>query len=235
MYKMSSTEVTMFDDELMTPFKKLSIEEIYLWLDTKIDNILFEYDEIKDAHDVYPFKSICMIHNGQMLSYLGELYRRGIQTCVKWWDYDYLCCIYCKKSFEINEQRSADPSCIRCSERRKKTLLTKEQCEYMHIKLSVDRFWENLIHLSPFIKEELRCLRKVKLITLVSIKIPILTKEINIRMAEILDATGQDKSIFEQYLLPEHYSNLLEDYDVSEWGIDDQETLLDSLKKIVIQ
>lgn len=225
----------LFDDELLEPFKKLSIEEIYTWLDNKIDNTIWEFEQIKDVKEIYPFKSICMIHNGQMLAYLGELYRRGIPTCVKWWDYDYLCCIYCNKAFEIEDERSADPACIRCSERRRRPLLSKEQCEYMHIKLSVDRFWENLIHLSPIIKEELRCLRKVKLITLVSIKIPLLTKEIKKRMADILEANGNDKTIFKDYLLPEQYYNLMEeDYDVSEWGIDDQESLLESLKRMDI-
>jgi hypothetical protein len=81
-------------------------------------------------------------------------------------------------------------------------------------------------------KQELARMRLVKKTTMSLLKAPLLSKQINDLMDEILDKNGNKPSQFKDFLTPEHYRKVRMGCDISEWAIEEQEVLLECLKKM---
>jgi hypothetical protein len=81
-------------------------------------------------------------------------------------------------------------------------------------------------------KQELARMKLVKQTTMTLLKAPLLSKQINDLMDEILDKNGNKPSQFKDFLTPEHYRKVRMGCDISEWAIEEQEVLLVCLKKM---
>jgi hypothetical protein len=64
------------------------------------------------------------------------------------------------------------------------------------------------------------------------LKAPLLSKQINDLMDEILDKNGNKPSQFKDFLTPDHYRMVRMGCDVSVWSVEEQEVLLACLKKM---
>jgi hypothetical protein len=64
------------------------------------------------------------------------------------------------------------------------------------------------------------------------LKAPLLSKQINDLMDEILDKNGNKPMQFKDFLTPDHYRKVRMGCDVSEWTVEEQEVLLACLKKM---
>ena len=89
-----------------------------------------------------------------------------------------------------------------------------------------------LIQMRDFCKEQLDLIKRVKPFMMIRLKAPLLSKQINDLMDEILDKNGNKPSQFKDFLTPEHYRKVRMGCDISEWPIEEQEVLLESLKKM---
>jgi len=78
----------------------------------------------------------------------------------------------------------------------------------------------------------LNTIKLVKQTTMKVMKAPLLSKQINDLMDEILDKNGNKPSQFKDFLTPEHYRKVRMGCDISEWAIEEQEVLLVCLKKM---
>lgn len=81
-------------------------------------------------------------------------------------------------------------------------------------------------------KQELARMRLVKQKSTILMNAPLLSKQINDLMDEILDKNGNKPSQFKDFLTPEHYRMVRMGCDVSVWSVEEQEVLLESLKKM---
>jgi len=72
----------------------------------------------------------------------------------------------------------------------------------------------------------------VKQTTMTLMKAPLLSKQINDLMDEILDKNGNKPSQFKDFLTPDHYRMVRMGCDVSVWSVEEQEVLLACLKKM---
>ena len=79
---------------------------------------------------------------------------------------------------------------------------------------------------------ELKIIRLVKETTMTLLKAPLLSKQINDLMDEILDKNGNKPSQFKDFLTPDHYRMVRMGCDVSVWSVEEQEVLLACLKKM---
>lgn len=78
----------------------------------------------------------------------------------------------------------------------------------------------------------LRCIKLVKHTTTKLLKAPLLSKQINDLMDDILDKNGNKPSQFKDFLTPEHYRMVRMGCDVSVWTVEEQEVLLACLRKM---
>jgi hypothetical protein len=78
----------------------------------------------------------------------------------------------------------------------------------------------------------LKTIRLVKQTTMRMLKAPLLSKQINDLMDEILDKNGNKPSQFKDFLTPDHYRMVRMGCDVSVWSVEEQEVLLACLKKM---
>jgi hypothetical protein len=79
---------------------------------------------------------------------------------------------------------------------------------------------------------ELERINLVKQTTMKLLKAPLLSKQINDLMDEILDKNGNKPTQFKDFLTPDHYRKVRMGCDVSEWTVEEQEVLLACLKKM---
>ena len=91
---------------------------------------------------------------------------------------------------------------------------------------------QTLKSLTSSCKENLDIIKCVKSFMMVQLKAPLLSKQINDLMDEILDKNGNKPSQFKDFLTPDHYRMVRMGCDVSEWSVEEQEVLLACLKKM---
>jgi hypothetical protein len=244
----------MYDGDLITDMKCLTVEEIYELLDKEFEKW------------TVPENPIGLFHNRSLvLRYLSEIYRRNIPwpSELEWWEYDIVRCsqktecgydCYYSAKFSINysfrysyitkrsnsvverrvgkilqpdEIRHHSGWCISCTPP-SEAKLTKELSIRLHEQTVANQLWAIVYKIKPFVKRELEKLRKIKSIQLSGLKAPLVYDEINELMDSILDANGNKISEFKDYLLPEHYRLIRAGRDISE--IKEQEELLHSLR-----
>ena len=82
------------------------------------------------------------------------------------------------------------------------------------------------------VTKTLKTIRLVKQTTMRMLKAPLLSKQINDLMDEILDKNGNKPSQFKDFLTPDHYRMVRMGCDVSVWSVEEQEVLLACLKKM---
>jgi hypothetical protein len=91
---------------------------------------------------------------------------------------------------------------------------------------------QTLSSLKQFCKEQLDLIKRVKPFMMKLLKAPLLSKQINDLMDEILDKNGNKPSQFKDFLTPDHYRMVRMGCDVSVWSVEEQEVLLACLKKM---
>lgn len=89
-----------------------------------------------------------------------------------------------------------------------------------------------LTQMRDFCKEQLDLINRVKPFMMKLLKAPLLSKQIEDLMDEILDKNGNKPSQFKDFLTPDHYRMVRMGCDVSVWSVEEQEVLLASLKKM---
>ena len=86
--------------------------------------------------------------------------------------------------------------------------------------------------IQQYCQSSLKIIRLVKEKTMTLLKAPLLSKQINDLMDEILDKNGNKPSQFKDFLTPDHYRMVRMGCDVSVWSVEEQEVLLACLKKM---
>ena len=79
---------------------------------------------------------------------------------------------------------------------------------------------------------QLARIKLIKKTTTTLLKAPLLSKQIEDLMDEILDKNGNKPSQFKDFLTPEHYRMVRMGCDVSVWTVEEQEVLLACLRKM---
>lgn len=196
-------QTVMYDDELLSDIKCLTVEELYVRLDKELEQI----DETTMKYSTQLERKKLITERLQkkkleyILCYLCELYRRNMND-------HFVNCPYCKwwEIYDIEE-----------------TPDDRYGNKY-------ETFWSCFSTYKQSVKNSLKKLRKIKEIQLASLKQPRMYQEINDLMDEILDANGNKISEFKDYLTPEHYRLIRSGIDVKE--IKEPDVLLDSLRKM---
>ena len=94
------------------------------------------------------------------------------------------------------------------------------------------RFDADLATIRDHYANNLARIKLVKEKTMTLLKAPLLSKQINDLMDEILDKNGNKPSQFKDFLTPDHYRMVRMGCDVSVWSVEEQEVLLACLKKM---
>ena len=226
----------MYDDPLLQDLKPFTVGELY----EKLDQEITKMRECKKQP----------AHLEGVLTYLAELYRRGIPCPVEWWEYDVVRCRgnNCRKECDLKpyeiklkqfhhypmyESRVLEPDevvnvgccCVKCADQKNGgPVLSKEKSIEIRESTAYAQFCKLSYTISIFVKDELAKLKKIRAFHLASIKKPRVYDEINDLMDAILDANGNKISEFKEYLSPEHYRIIRAGRDITE--IKDQDELL---------
>jgi len=195
-------QTVMYDHELLSVMKCLTVEELYVRLDKELETI--DETTLKYSHQLERKHFITERLQKKLeyiLCYLCELYRRNMND-------HFVNCPYCKwwEIYDIEE-----------------TPDDRYGNKY-------ETFWSCFNSYKQPVKNSLKKLRKIKEIQLASLKQPRMYEEINDLMDSILDANGNKISEFKEYLTPEHYRLIRSGIDVKE--IKDPDVLLASLRKM---
>ena len=86
--------------------------------------------------------------------------------------------------------------------------------------------------IKPWFVDQLKIVKMMKEKVTTLLKAPLLSKQINDLMDEILDKNGNKPSQFKDFLTPDHYRMVRMGCDVSVWSMDEQELLLACLKRM---
>ena len=89
-----------------------------------------------------------------------------------------------------------------------------------------------LAQIKKYCIDQCRIIDFVKQKSTILLKAPLLSKQINDLMDEILDKNGNKPSQFKDFLTPDHYRMVRMGCDVSVWSVEEQEVLLACLKKM---
>lgn len=92
--------------------------------------------------------------------------------------------------------------------------------------------FKHTTEIQQYCQNSLKTIRLVKKTTMRMLKAPLLSKQINDLMDEILDKNGNKPSQFKDFLTPDHYRMVRMGCDVSVWSVEEQEVLLACLKKM---
>ena len=207
--------MVMYDDEILSDIKCLTVEELYVRLDKELDSIdatsfYAELPSNPKEEDLHKGRMKHLVNKHIILGYLSELYRRNVCSHLNihsdWWKVDEIRC------------NIGGP------------VLSKQESMDLHEQGVSLKYWTCFQGIKSTVKEDLIKLRKIREIQLTSLKEPRLYEEINDLMDSILDANGNKISEFKDYLTPEHYRLIRSGIDVKE--IKDPDILLASLRKM---
>ena len=239
--------MVMYDDELLSDIKCLTVEELYVRLDKELDAIDdTSYHTLlpskPNEQDYHKARMKILVNKHIILGYLSELYRRNIDHLVihlEWWKLEEIRCSikgqcrkfdYRGKLMDPDEVRVSNSCCANCRTDREPVLSKQESMDLHEQGVSNNYFIYFQGNFKSSVKEQLRKLRKIKEIQLTSLKEPRMYEEINDLMDSILDANGNKISEFKEYLIPEHYRLIRSGIDVKE--IKEPDVLLASLRKM---
>jgi hypothetical protein len=259
MVKMDS----LFDDTLFTELKKLSAEEllikcigIFEGLDLKpLPQYGNDISQMKRDISLIKEKIKEQLQNLQV--YLGEIYRRNIFI---WYDLfktinDFLDgsrCFFCnEKKIEyliVKSGQDADLICSACKPKYIGTGLRFKSidCQRLICKILCDDdltrkqqiCYEHLYNKTingsiQALKDKLQEIQMVKETMLRIVKTPLLTKELEACMDEILDLNGNKISQMKEYLTEEQYRFVRSGAKFEE--LEEQQEMLDNLNKMLKQ
>lgn len=238
-------QMVMYDHELLSDIKCLTVEELYVRLDKELDaiNETSLYQELPSKpkeEDRHKGRMKQLMNKHLILGYLLELYRRNVYSQMfnhtEWWEFDEIRCggKNCLKNclgrlMDPDEVRVSNTCCAKCRDDRE-PILSKQESTDSHEYKVTESLWTGFQTVHFWLKKDLKKLRKLKEIQLASLKQPRMYEEINDLMDEILDANGNKISEFKDYLTPEHYRLIRSGIDVKE--IKEPDVLLASLRKM---
>ena len=245
--------MVMYDDEILSDIKCLTVEELYVRLDKELDAIDdTSYHTLlpskPNEQDYHKARMKILVNKHIILGYISELYRRNICHLTihsEWWKLDEIRCSirgpsqtpecikfnhYGGRLMDPDEVRVSNSCCAKCRTDREPVLSKQESMDLHEQGVSKNYFIYFQGHFKSHVKEQLRRLRKIKEIQLASLKEPRMYEEINDLMDSILDANGNKISEFKEYLIPEHYRLIRSGIDVKE--IKEPDVLLASLRKM---
>jgi hypothetical protein len=240
--------MVMYDDELLTDIKCLTVEELYVRLDKELANLdgnsfHSELPSNPKEEDRHKGRMKQLVNKHLILGYLSELYRRNVSSHLNihsdWWKLDEIRCNDNRKEtscrgrlMEPDEVRHSNICCAKCRTDRE-PLLSKQESMDLHEHTVSEKYWATFSGIKSTVKDDLNKLRKIKEIQLASLIQPRMYQEINDLMDSILDANGNKISEFKEYLTPEHYRLIRSGIDVKE--IKELDVLLASLRKMKLK
>lgn len=143
----------------------------------------------------------------------------------------------CKSSDDQYTGRLSDQLLIHLGELFRRNL-TPDTHPYVET-LFTQKYYNCVIGAKDAIKKlcqgRLRCIGIVRDTVMPLLKAPVLSKQINELIDAILDKNGNKPSEFKNFLTPDHYRMVRMGCDVSEWSVDEQEILLECLKKVPVK
>ncbi len=258
MVKMDS----LFDDALFSELKKLSAEELLIKCIGIIEGLnlqpLPQYgsDISQMKRDISLIKEKIKEQLQNLQVYLGEIYRRNIINRYDLFKtiYDFLGgsrCFFCnEKKIEYHITDNSHLSELICSACKPKYIGTDMRfksinCQVLICKILCDydltrkqrQLYDNLLsHISGYIsvfKDKLQEIQMVKQTMLRIMKTPLLTKELETCMDEILDLNGNKISQMKEYLTEEQYRFVRSGAKFEE--LEGQQDMLDNLNKMLKQ
>jgi hypothetical protein len=163
-----------------------------------------------------------------------ELYKTVIDTIDELWSFSY--------GSQFRE-KPLNKLMIYLGELFRRNLLAIPMCDISQVlsefgmSLTLDSIYalahaKSLSTIKTYCHEQLVIIRFVKATSTKLLKGPLLSKQINDLMDELLDKNGNKPSQFKDFLTPDHYRMIRMGCDVSEWSVDEQEVLLACLKKM---
>ena len=237
--------MVMYDDELLSDIKCLTVEELYVRLDKELDAIdTTSYVALlpskPNEQDYHKARMKILVNKHIILGYLSELYRRNVYSQMfnnaEWWEFDEIRCIRNANAtnchgrlMEPDEVRHSNECCAKCRTDRE-PILSKQESTDLHEHKVSENIWKGFQAVHFWLKKDLKKFRKIREIQLTSLKEPRMYEEINDLMDSILDANGNKISEFKDYLTPEHYRLIRSGIDVKE--IKEPDVLLASLRKM---
>jgi hypothetical protein len=244
----SHETTVMYDDELLSDIKYLTVEELYVRLDKELEAIdQKKMDWCPSTGKTPPSKQYedrmkQLERKDVILNYLCELYRRNllVQQAPIWLEHDSVKCKgmsrgesdYTKCGYMSPETIRISKYCCEKCYPNDKALSKKESME-LHTQTVTEQCWKGFHDMKHYITGQLQTLRKVRDIQLSTIQKPRMYEEINDLMDSILDANGNKISEFKDYLTPEHYRLIRSGIDVKE--IKEHDVLLASLRKMKLK
>ena len=238
--------MVMYDDELLSDIKCLTVEELYVRLDKELDaaiggtSFYAELPSNPKEEDLHKGRMKQLVNKHIILGYLSELYRRNVYSQMfnntEWWEFDEIRCngnangTNCRgRLMEPDEVRVSNSCCAKCRTDRE-PVLSKQVSMDLHEHKVSENIWKGFQSVHMWLKKDLKKFQKIREIQLASLKEPRMYEEINDLMDSILDANGNKISEFKDYLTPEHYRLIRSGIDVKE--IKDPDVLLASLRKM---
>ena len=238
--------MVMYNDEILSDIKCLTVEELYVRLDKELDaidatSLYAELPSNPKEEDLHKGRMKQLVNKHLILGYLSELYRRNVYSQmfnnVEWWEFDEIICqgLKCReihnrgRLMDPDEVRVSNSCCAKCRTDREPVLSKKESMD-LHEQGVSENIFKGFQAVHFWLKKDLKKFRKIREIQLTSLKQPLIYEEINDLMDSILDANGNKISEFKDYLTPEHYRLIRSGIDVKE--IKDPDVLLASLRKM---
>jgi len=238
-------QMVMYDDELLSDIKCLTVEELYVRLDKELETIdgtsfQAELPSNPKQEDFHKGRMKQLVNKHLIFGYLMELYRRNVYSqmfnLTAWWEFDEIRCTRNANAtnchgrlMEPDEVRHSNICCAKCRTDRE-PILSKQESMDLHEHQVTENLWKGLQSAHFWLKMDLKKLQKMKEIQLASLRQPRIYEEINSLMDTILDANGNKISEFKDYLTPEHYRLIRSGIDVKE--IKEPDVLLASLRKM---
>ena len=232
-------QTVMYDDELLSEMKCLTVEELYVRLVKELDVI-----DLIQLQESYPSKAteedqhqcrLKQLSNKEcILSYLCELYRRQIHVYgTEWLNYGIVMCIEnscTKHEMGAEDLRSSSKCCEKHRSRTDIPILSKKESMDLHERTISQQYWTGFQTIKSQASEQLRKIRKIRELQIACLKQPMLYQEINDLMDSILDCNGNKISEFKEYLTPEHYRLIRSGVDVKE--MKEPDVLLQCLRRM---
>ena len=229
--------MVMYDDELLSEMKCLTVEELYVRLNKELDAIDLiqlqeSYPSQATEEDKHQSRMKQLSNKDVILGYLCEFYRRQVNIYgTGWLDYNIVMCKdRAQHEMGPEDLRSSPTCCEKCRSRTDIPILSKKESMCLHERTVSQQYWTGFQTIKTHAIDQLKKMRKIKELHLVCVKQPLIYEEINDLMDSILDTNGNKISEFKEYLTPDHYRLIRSGVDVKE--IKDSDVLLQSLRRM---
>jgi len=258
--KMSMESTVLFDDVSLSDLKSLSAEELLIEcidafeIDLKPIQI-YNTDISSIKRDISIIKDKIKGNLQHLQLYLGEIHRRNIMNCVEifkginnFLEYKCFFCNEKKIEYHINNGHLSELICSPCNSKYigKRIYLKSIQCADLISKILCDDdltrkqivtykyLYETSINGTiQMFNDKLQEIRMVKETMLGIIKTPLLTKELETCMDEILDLNGNRISHLKEYLTEDQYRFVRSGAKFDE--LEGQQDMLERMNKMLKQ